>query len=86
MSEPDRLSGDGDGTVYACPDCDQAGCVYRRHGDNTYAGDPDDPYACGNCGATFDEPVERESKGQGNTAKYADLSPDDLGMTVDDGS
>lgn len=62
MTEADRLTADDDGTVYACPDCDRAGSVYRRNGSNTHIGDEDDPFACEKCSATFESPVERQPK------------------------
>jgi len=43
--------------VYACPECDRAGDVYRQ---------TDETDVCHNCGATDIEPVERVSRGEGS--------------------
>lgn len=80
MPKPERLVNDKEGRVYACPECDKAGDITVRRADNTYAGDPDAPYACGKCSATFEEPVDREKKIGGPGPRYADLSPEDLGL------
>lgn len=49
--------------VYACPDCDQAGDVYRRVQDNTCVGG-DHEFVCHKCGTGFEREdiVERESR------------------------
>lgn len=77
-----RLTHEEDGIVIACPECDEGGKVYERTGVNTYAGNPDDPYHCGNCGSTFEEYVDREDKRaeHGTPAKYEHLSPEDVGL------
>lgn len=43
--------------VYACPECDTAGQCYRRK-------EADPEYSCHECGATFDNPAERENRDQ----------------------
>jgi hypothetical protein len=49
--------------VEACPDCDTAGSIISRSprsgGDGCRRGDPEAACRCTDCGATFDEPVER---------------------------
>lgn len=80
MTLSERLVHEADGLVYACPECDVAGDITIRRRGNTHAGNPEDPLACGKCGTTFEEPVEREDKRGGRQAKYADLSPEDLGL------
>lgn len=54
-----RITHDSDDLVYACPDCDVAGKVYRRV-DSTRSYD-DAEHCCHRCGASFAEPVEREA-------------------------
>lgn len=50
-----------DDRVYACPECDAAGGIYRRTHQNK---DFDDPLRCHKCGHTFDDDavVDRKSK------------------------
>lgn len=48
-----------DGMVNACPECDRAGCCYRRVDDDAF---DEHPYVCEQCGHEFDDPVPRESK------------------------
>jgi transposase-like protein len=45
-----------DDRVYACPECDRAGNMWRREG-RQY--DADERYRCHDCGAEFGDPVER---------------------------
>lgn len=80
MPKADRITTEKEGVVLACPECDHAGDIHRRHRSNTHTGDPDDPLACGQCGASFEEPVERPPKKKGAAPKYADLTPEDLGL------
>jgi len=75
-------SGDG-ATVLACPGCDVAGNLYHRKSEDQ--ADSDEAYRCGRCGETFDEPVEREPKGDQVGGSYAayeetllEMDPDDL--------
>jgi len=84
MTGADRLSTDEVGMVIACPKCNVAGGVYRRRNSNTHIGDPDDPFACGKCSATFDEPLKRPSKRGGSSPKYGDLTSADLGLSGSD--
>lgn len=79
MPTADRVSSDEDGVVIACPECDKAGDVYRRHRSNTHIGDPEDPFACGKCSATFEEPVERPPKPSGPRASLIREVQDVLG-------
>ena len=49
--DPDR--------VYACPECDGAGEVYKRtHATRDY----DHDFKCHKCGHLFDDPIERDAK------------------------
>ena len=58
----------------ACPECDAADVFSRE----TVVGAA---YRCTRCGATFDEAVARPYNSRaGSTAKYADLSPEDVGL------
>jgi len=55
--------------VRVCPECDSAPIEHRvsgASGPNRLA-EPDSDYRCESCGATFDEPVTRESRGSGHT-------------------
>lgn len=85
MTTANRLTADADG-VYACPHCDGAGCVYERRRANTHADDPDAPFYCEACGRGVAEPKRREPYGNNGGgpphqgAKYADLSPEDVGL------
>lgn len=81
MSEADRLSIDSDGVVIACPECDVAGDIINRRKTNTYIGNPNDPFVCGKCSATFETAVVRKEKVRGNEAKYADLSIEDTDLS-----
>lgn len=74
------LTADKEGMTAACPECDEAGKIYRRQGPRALD-DPDAEYRCGDCGATFDQWNTRESRrGNGGPAKYGDLSPEDLDL------
>lgn len=86
MTHSNRLTHDEDGKVLACPECDHAGNIIERTADNTYAGDPDDDCLCGACGETFDreDVVERDEKWKGKPPKYADLTPEDVGLESGD--
>lgn len=85
MSDANRLTRDADG-VYAFPHCDSAGCVYERRRENTHADDPDAPYYCEGCKSAVDEPKRREAYSTGEAgaphagAKYANLTPEDVGL------
>lgn len=58
-----RIRHDDEGMTYACPECDHAGDIYHRAGNgNAYAGDPDAPFVCHHCSATFTKPKEREAR------------------------
>lgn len=60
-------------TVTACPDCDSAKSLYHRRTVDTWK--------CHECGAEFDEPIERESKGRtepGRGSPLVDLDPEEL--------
>jgi len=48
-----------DDMTYACPECDQAGNIYRRYSDRRQG---DELYRCDDCGGRFDSPVERKSR------------------------
>ena len=80
MTDAVRLTSEKKGHVIACPECDQAGEVIERRGDNTHAGDPDKDYYCGKCKATFDDYVEREERIGGSGPKFGDLDPEDVGL------
>lgn len=50
---------DDDDRVYACPECDSSAEVWKRtHSHKTFEHD----CICHKCGATFDDPVDREVK------------------------
>lgn len=50
---------EADDRVYACPNCDGAGEVYRRTHENK---DYDHPFRCHKCGNEFDDVVERDAR------------------------
>jgi DNA-directed RNA polymerase subunit M/transcription elongation factor TFIIS len=83
--EPDELLTDGGhDLVEACPDCDhtkfkvRVSSVHRQ----LRTGDRDAKYKCGNCGATFDEPRERERRADGSihgpAKALVDADPGDI--------
>lgn len=47
-------------TVYACPECDSAGNVHKR--EDLKRSNGSKPYACHDCSAEFDAPVERDAR------------------------
>jgi len=53
--------------VYACPECDDPEIRRRDHTGHATVGDPADDYRCGACSATFNEPVDREWRGGGQS-------------------
>lgn len=58
-----RVTHDDPDRVLACPDCDRAGNVYERAGNgNSHAGDPEAPFVCHACGATFETPRDRPAR------------------------
>lgn len=70
--------------VRACPECDMGGNVVARSGRQDWQVS-DERYRCGQCGATFDEFVERERRSKCGhaadslVAKLQDLDPDAVG-------
>lgn len=81
MTGVDRIKTDSEAVVIACPECDHAGDVINRRRQNTHAGDPDHPFVCGECSATFEIAVVRREKPRaGRAAKYGDLSVEDVGL------
>ncbi|NHN40070.1 hypothetical protein G9C85_00255 [Halorubellus sp. JP-L1] len=63
------MSADGHGTTQACPECDAAGAALYRRTSGSEANREDDPrkdWKCNDCGATFDEPTERERQQPAN--------------------
>lgn len=82
-----RLNAPTETRVIACPECDSAGNVYERTGGGeAWAGDPDMPYHCQRCGATFEEYVERDRKPQvsGSEAGQTGLGRIMAEMTVEE--
>ena len=58
----------------ACPECDAPEVAIRETM-------PEYPYRCGDCGATFSEAVVRPYQPRGgSTAKYGDLSMEDVDL------
>jgi DNA-binding PadR family transcriptional regulator len=59
--DPSLVTDGGRDTVEACPECD-SGSIRTRRPDhpNTCRDAPPGAYGCENCGAVFDDPVERE--------------------------
>jgi len=51
-----RLSHPDDNLVFACPDCDSSGTVFRRVREAKHEYE----HHCHLCGEEFDQPVERE--------------------------
>lgn len=70
-----RITHPDDGVVYACPECDVAGGVYRRTHENK---EFDKPFRCGKCREEFEEPVERPPKDTSNGATDPDGLPAQL--------
>jgi transposase-like protein len=50
-------------TVDACPECDSASFTRRSRGFSAVPRQSDARYQCSDCGAYFDDPVERERRG-----------------------
>lgn len=74
-----------DNMTMACPNCDVGGDVRERTTTNRpRTGDPDHKYLCGDCGATFDDPVPREKESYGGRAKYESLTLEDVGLDGDE--
>lgn len=80
MSEADRITTASENVAIACPECDEAGNIINRRGMNTHAGNPDHPFACGECSSTFETAIVRRTKTGWRGPKYADLSPEDVGL------
>jgi len=73
--------------VPACPECDNGHLYHRKEGRGSPLQDADAEYRCNECGATFDDPVQRDTHTTaGRKAKYQDLDLDDVGLSsgVDD--
>ncbi|WP_066418846.1 hypothetical protein [Halorubrum aethiopicum] len=74
----------GDETVSACPKCDSSSVAMNNIGGLQSTNLDADKYRCADCYETFDEPVERERRGEtfyrGDSiaAKLDAASPDDL--------
>ncbi|MUV51342.1 hypothetical protein [Haloarcula sp. CBA1122] len=69
-------------TVRACPECDTT-AITARSGDKLRGRPSDDHYACRHCGATFDDPIERERQATPGdpgyiAGKLAKADPDDV--------
>ena len=67
-----RVTHDADDTVLACPECDRAGHIYHRIGDNRQG---DAACRCHDCGACFErgDIVERDAKANAdNPQPYTD--------------
>lgn len=69
-------------TVRACPECDTT-AITARSGDKLRGRPSDDRYACRHCGATFDDPIERERQATPGdpgyiAGKLAKADPDDV--------
>lgn len=72
MASKERLTTQDPDTVIACPECDEAGSVFRRR--------TSEGYGCMKCGAAFTEYVEREPQISGPKPFGSDLTPEDLGL------
>lgn len=76
-----RVTHDDDGMAWACPECDSAGNLRERTGSpHGFMADGPERYACDDCGARFEVPVEREARNPlpdphagGKRAKYEEL-------------
>lgn len=84
------MSEDTARVVTACPSCDSTDIWRRTFAANSQLTGVDPTYRCKDCGAEFDDPVEREVERSGTdyniTAGNApvasaldEMSPDDLG-------
>ncbi|GGK74337.1 hypothetical protein [Haloarcula sebkhae] len=73
---------ESDNTVRACPECDTT-AVEARSTDKLRGRPADEHYACRHCGATFDEPIQRDRQATPGdpgylAGKLAKADPDDV--------
>ena len=76
-----------DRTVFACPECDTASVHHNNLVDSGRDYEREvsgDEWRCHECGATFNDGVEREAKQPGDTPRglarrLADADPDEVG-------
>lgn len=69
-------------TIEVCPGCLSSAIRWKNARSQFSAGD-NKPYTCIDCGRSFDEPSERERRGdgarQGLAKRLMDANPDDVG-------
>ena len=76
----DRVAVEDHRLTAACPECDSSNVWFRRE-TGTPLNDASTAFRCSDCAAAFDEAIVRPFHDRaGNNAKYADLSPEDVGL------